>query len=100
MSLSRNIAALTGAAILLASLATGASAYQCKANNTTATHIGAPRAVAAATARNAWVDKVKTSYGLPWSVWSIATGKQQSCSLTDGGYQCEVKAKPCLYVVP
>ena len=58
-------------------------------------------AVALAGARADWTNKVKNNYGLSWSVWNIASGKQETCTPGAGGtFACVVKAKPCNYVVP
>ena len=100
-SLIRTLAPVAGASILLLGLAGGASAYQCKRANLIASYAGVGHMVALAAAKAQWTAKAKTNYGLSWSVWNIAAGKNESCVAAGGGaFNCVVKAKPCNYVVP
>ena len=100
MKLIRNLVPLAAAALLLVGATTGASAYQCKGTNTVGSLPAAQYAVALAGARADWTAKVKNNYGLSWSVWNIASSKQETCVPGGGGTTiCVVKAKPCNYVV-
>jgi hypothetical protein len=101
MKLIRKLIPLAAAAVLFAGATTGASAYQCKGTNTVGSLPAAQYAVALAGARADWTNKVRNNYGLSWSVWNIASGKQETCVPGGGGTTiCVVKAKPCNYVVP
>ena len=101
IKLIRNLVPLAAAALLLIGATTGASAYQCKGSNTIGGLVAAQPAAALAGARADWTNKVKNNYGLSWSVWNIASGKQETCTPSGGGTTtCVVRAKPCNYVVP
>ena len=101
IKLIRKLIPFAAAALLLAGATTGASAYQCKNINTIGGLVTQQYAVALAGARADWTNKVKNNYGLSWSVWNIASGKQETCTPGAGGtFACVVKAKPCNYVVP
>jgi hypothetical protein len=54
---------------------------------------------AVAIGKSTWTSKVKSQFGLEWSVWSIAASPMQTCNPVAGGFQCVVTAKPCKYVV-
>ena len=82
------------------SLAAPAQAYQCKNLFSRADATSPSADTARATARALWTHKVKTNYGLEWSVWDIAKQDTLSCAKTAGTWKCTAKAKPCLYVVP
>lgn len=99
MTALRTIAALAGASVIFLGMASGASAYQCKKIGVMANASATAQAAALAGAQVAWTGKVKSSYGLSWSLWSIASGKTQSCSASGNVYTCQVRAKPCNYVV-
>jgi hypothetical protein len=87
------------AAMLCVSLTATAQAYQCKTGFTQAEALHKSATKSRAAARKAWSTTAKNSYGLEWSLWNIATAKDQNCSHTGAAYYCIVKAKPCLYVV-
>lgn len=93
------LAATAATAAMLISLSGPAEAYKCKATFTKAEAIHKLRIKSAASARGLWAGKVKGTYGLPWSVWNIASGKAVSCSHTGAAYYCVARARPCLYVV-
>jgi hypothetical protein len=100
MSAIRTLAPLAFAAVILAGFSTGASAYQCKNANTVGHFATTSQPGALAGARATWTANVKGNYGLSWSVWNIATGRQESCVGGGGGsFICTVKARPCNYVV-
>lgn len=100
MSLSRTLAPLAFAAVIIAGFSTGASAYQCKNANTVGSFAQASQPAALAAARAIWTANVKGNYGLSWSVWDIAAGRQESCVAGGGGsFMCTVRARPCNYVV-
>jgi hypothetical protein len=78
-----------------------AQAYQCKTQNEQASSVGLGQASTLSQARKKWTDAVRSEHGLAWSVYTIASAKQEGCAFAGGGtYACTAKAKPCLYVVP
>ncbi|PPC98395.1 MAG: hypothetical protein CTY31_13385 [Hyphomicrobium sp.] len=98
---SMNAILLASATLAVAFSAAPAQAYQCKNSPHQAVGVRALKVSASMAARNNWVSSAKAQYGLQWSVWSIATAKQQDCvRLNTGKWRCLVSAKPCLYVVP
>ncbi len=100
MSIVRNLASVAGASLILVSLASGASAYQCKKLNVTGAKVSTMQTVAIAGAKADWTGKAKAAYGLPWSVWAIAKNPKQTCTAGAGGtFVCVAKARPCKYVV-
>ena len=101
MSTFRMIAPLAVAAAMLAGATAGADAYQCRAKSESTVMVGVNQPTAAALGQAAWSSKVKTKFGLEWSVWSIAANPQQACAPAGGGgsFQCATIAKPCKYVV-
>ena len=92
----------TAAAIAATALgAAPASAYQCKNSHHYQTGAGNhPQAsVAQMIAKKSWTGKIKSEYGLSWSVWDIAKGKQVTCTPAGGGQTiCVARARPCNYV--
>jgi hypothetical protein len=92
-------APLAVASVLLVGATSGASAYQCKSQpqGVVAAAVNYPTAVALG--QSLWTSKVKSQFGLEWSVWTIAASPTQSCSQIGAGFQCVVTAKPCKYVV-
>lgn len=89
------------ATLAVAFSALPAQAYQCKNTPHQAVGVRVVKASASMAARDNWVSSAKAQYGLQWSVWSIATSKQQDCvKLNTGKWRCLVSANPCLYVVP
>lgn len=78
-----------------------AQAYQCKTGNEQASAYGPGQGNTLTQARKKWTDSVRAEHGLAWSVYTIASAKQEACAFVGGGsYSCTAKAKPCLYVVP
>jgi hypothetical protein len=100
MSLLRKLGPLVVASVAIVGFSATADAYQCRTKNETVVVPDPNQGTALATAHAAWTASVKSKYGLPWSVWSIAAQPVQSCSPAGSGYQCMVRARPCLYVVP
>ena len=97
------IAGLFASAAVAATVlsASPASAYQCKKSHHYEVGQGNhPQAtVAQALAKQHWQGKIKSQYGLPWSVWNIAKGKQLNCTPAGGGMTiCVARARPCKYV--
>jgi hypothetical protein len=92
-------APLAVASVMLVGITSGASAYQCKAQIQGVNVMGGNYATALAIGKSTWTSKVKSQFGLEWSVWTIAASPTQSCSPAGGGYQCVLTAKPCKYVV-
>ena len=93
------IASSALAAVLLSS--TPAAAYQCKnVHHYQNGHGSHPHMhVARAIAKKSWQNKIKNDYGLAWSVWNIAKGKQLSCfPMANGTKTCVARARPCKYV--
>lgn len=100
MSLLRTLAPLAVAAVAMIGLSSGASAYQCKNANTVGNFATTSQPAALAAARAIWTANVKGNYGLSWSVWDIAAGRQENCVAGGGGsFICTVRARPCNYVV-
>jgi len=95
-----SLAATVAAATLAVSLAGPAQAYQCKGRLTQTEAIHKVRLKSHAAARSFWSAKVKQAYGLPWSMWKIASAKSVSCRHTGAAWYCIARARPCLYVVP
>ncbi len=95
------IASVAVAATVLAS-SPALSAYQCQNShhyqNGQAVH---PQVhVAQYLAKQNWQNKIKSEYGLAWSVWDIAKGKQLNCMPAGNGNKyCLARARPCKYVV-
>lgn len=77
-----------------------AHAYQCKTSPTAASAAAILKTTAQSKAVAAWSSKVKSNYGLSWSVWNIAKNKGVSCTRIGTKWTCEAKAIPCNYVVP
>jgi hypothetical protein len=100
MSIIRKLVPLAGAAVLVAAFATGASAYQCKAQSEISVGAGTNQGTAIMIGRSLWTASVRAKHGLEWSVWSIAAAPAQNCAPGGGGFQCVISAKPCKYVVP
>jgi len=99
------IVGLFGLAMAVAPLLTAGPAsagYACKGSHSYASAAGVHPSAPTAThiAQKRWQGKMKNQYGLAWSVWAIAKGKQVQC-VNAGGNQktCVVKARPCKYVV-
>ncbi|MEO4041147.1 hypothetical protein AAFN47_06015 [Hoeflea sp. CAU 1731] len=90
------------AAIAVTALgAAPASAYECKNSHHYQTGAGNHPQVTVAQmiAKKSWQGKIKSEYGLPWSVWDIAKGKQVNCTPAGGGQTiCVARARPCKYV--
>jgi hypothetical protein len=95
-----SLAATAAGATMLVSLAGPAQAYQCKNGFIQTEAIHKLRVNSAASATKLWSGKAKGSYGLAWSVWTIAASKSVTCNHTGASYYCMAKGKPCLYVVP
>ncbi|MEP1206812.1 MAG: hypothetical protein ABJM29_07095 [Rhizobiaceae bacterium] len=80
---------------------TSASAYQCQnGHHYKNGHGNHPQIhVAQALAKKSWQNKIKGEYGLAWSVWNIAKGKQLKCAAVGNGSKtCVARARPCKYV--
>jgi hypothetical protein len=86
-------------AVIPLALAGSAQAYQCKALKTQAEALGNTAAASKAAARGFWSTKVKNRYDLSWSVWNIASAKNEHCNWTGNKFYCIIKARPCKYVV-
>jgi hypothetical protein len=99
MSILRKIAPLAATTVMLVGFATGASAYECKAQYETAAFVSPSVATAMHASKSVWSSKVQQKLGLEWSVWNIAAVPVQNCTQTGSNYQCVVMAKPCKYVV-
>ncbi len=93
-------APLAVASIMLVGITSGASAYQCKSQPQGVNVVGPNYATALAIGQSTWTSKVRSKFGLEWSVWSIAATPMQNCGPAGGGFQCVLTAKPCKYVVP
>ena len=93
-------APLAVASVLLVGATSGASAYQCRTQAQAAVAVAPNHAIAIAVGKSMWTSKVKSQFGLEWSVWSIAATPTQNCMNAPGGVQCVLTAKPCKYVVP
>lgn len=82
---------------------TPALAYACKTAPYQSVGIRTTRIAAQAIARKSWSARVKSTYGLEWSVLKIAKNKVKSCSKisTSQGpkWRCLLSAIPCKYVV-
>lgn len=78
-----------------------AQAYACKSYPTQAIGIRKGKALARSRARSGWSNSVKSQFGVPWSLWSLAKSKSITCSYMDNikKWRCLASAKPCLYVV-
>lgn len=76
-----------------------AHAYLCKGNQYSgaATRRGIMQARIGA--RKSWENTMKTQFGLPWSVWSIAENKSIECHMTGTKHTCLALGRPCLYAV-
>lgn len=60
------------------------------------------RAMARATAATKWSARVTSSYGLSWSNWSNALGKDYNCwkrttVIGTNAWRCRAAAKPCRF---
>jgi hypothetical protein len=93
-------APLAVASVLIVGATSGASAYQCKSQPQGVVAAAANYPTAVAMSQSLWTSKVRSQFGLEWSVWTIAAAKTQACNPAGGGFQCVVTAKPCKYVVP
>jgi len=94
---------LLGVAILATTVlgSTSASAYECKNGHHYQTGIGVhpSQGTAMAIATASWTNKVKETYGLPWSVWQISKGQALTCTPSGNGTKtCVARARPCKYV--
>lgn len=80
-----------------------AKAYACKSYPTQTVGVRKLKFKARAVARKGWSTQVKSQFGVPWSLWSLAKQKSITCSKinTNQGkkWRCLAWAKPCLYVV-
>ena len=77
------------------------SAYQCQnSHHYKNGHANHPQVNAAQhLAKKNWQNKIKSQYGLAWSVWQIAKGKQLNCTPVGNGiHTCVARARPCKYV--
>tara|TARA_R110000751_G_scaffold8822_2_gene33980 strand:- start:61737 stop:62276 length:540 start_codon:yes stop_codon:yes gene_type:complete len=95
------VGAISLAAVSLFTAAPASAAYACKNSHSyeSAAGVNPNAATAVKIAQASWQSKMKSQYGLPWSLWSVAKGKQTSC-VNSGGNQktCIVRARPCKYV--
>lgn len=76
-----------------------AEAYQCKSTVVHAEALSPKRMKARLSAQKFWADQAKDQFGLPWSVWKIATAKSMNCSWTGNRHWCVAEAKPCYLAV-
>lgn len=90
---------LAGATV---SISTPAMAYSCKSYPTQAVGVRKRKMQARNVARVGWKNIVKSNFGLPWSLWSIAKDRSNTCVYLQNikKWRCLASAKPCLYVVP
>lgn len=50
-------------------------------------------------AKKNWKNKIRSRYGMEWSVWEIAKGKTLKCTSTANGANiCVARARACKYV--
>ncbi|MCY6381937.1 hypothetical protein [Hoeflea prorocentri] len=83
------------------SVAPASAEYACKNGHhyKNGTGVNANLIAAQTYAKKQWQNKIKDEYGLAWSTWSIAKGKQVICSAGGGGSKiCVARARPCKYV--
>lgn len=93
------VAAFGLAMAFLAAAPGSAQAYECKSTVVHAEAHANTRTQARSSARSIWTNTAKSQFGLPWSVWNIATAKSMNCNWTGNQHWCIAEAKPCLYVV-
>ena len=99
------IAGCSLAIALLAAAAQPAAAYQCKhltvkAGNSVTNPKAKKKIWAERIAVSGWTRRVKSKYGLTWSVWSIAKSKSVSCNKSGITWHCVAKGRPCKYAAP
>jgi hypothetical protein len=88
-------------AMSAALFAGSAEAYTCKSPSIKQYGtLRVAKGVAIASAKTKWSQYVKSHYGLPWSVWSIAKSKNVGCKKKGHRWLCHARAIRCLYVVP
>jgi hypothetical protein len=100
MSLISKLAAIIFTLVAVAVYATSADAYQCKKIGAIGVAARPVESQALSAAQSTWTNRVKSTLGLEWSVYSISSLPKESCEWTGDRYQCVVRAKPCKYVAP
>ena len=76
-----------------------AHAYACKGTKYSGAATKNTKFAARFGARKSWENQMKSNFGLPWSVWSIAENRSIQCHKTGTKHTCLALARPCQYVV-
>lgn len=94
-------AILSLASVATIATTTQAQAYSCKSYPTQSVGVRKLKFKARVAARKNWQASVKSSLGLPWSLWSLAKNRSNTCVYLQNikKWRCLASAKPCLYVV-